>query len=136
MWAPLRGRPCPSPVVGREPGHSPPPRLHRNHFGLILCPSGTWFHCPTSPSSAVRARESREPGLRGPFAVHILASGNCFLVSHFCTQMGIVWPESTRSPPPPPHPPFFFFSQATLSITWLLEATAGRILSHNCKQTI
>lgn len=45
--------------------------------------------------------------------------------------------QSPRVPLPHLHThPFFFFSQATLSITWLLEATAGRILSHNCKQTI
>lgn len=43
----MSGYPYPS-LVGWKPGHSPLPHLYKNQFGLILCPSSTWFHFFTS----------------------------------------------------------------------------------------
>lgn len=101
-----------------------------NPSSLALHPWDTWSHFSTSHTSKCACRRvlARECG------------GSCqrkpVLVLHFCAETGIVRLCQLFQSPLVPASTLFFIFQATFSITWMLTVTAGRILSHNWKQTI
>lgn len=126
---PLSGHLYPNPVADLKPGHSPPPHLYRNHFGLTLYLSSAWFHFSTWPKSKFVFAVGCMWGNAGSllcvaplwFTVLPMETVFGFTFSHIDGNCVTVSAFSESACPPFSHSPLFFF-QATSSILGCLKS--------------